>query len=192
MINKIGVPAFSLQTLNLQKKSMKTKDLTCIIVFFAATVLVFFTTASCTKEKTIIEQATEDTLVDINLLTSGQWKMESVYGMLDNSILGYTRGVQSNTQSFDNEYYIFNKDFTGHEIDNSGYTHHIPNWELIQSPNRTTLKMTYYNTPNGSIRMTIIWDYITLKNGMLHFEEYYFNPQLYASFRGKVVRSRKN
>ncbi|MCH5717226.1 hypothetical protein [Niabella hibiscisoli] len=77
-------------------------------------------------------------------------------------------------------------------MDNVGYTHDIPKWELIQSTDRTTLKITYSNRLNGSILMTVLWDYITLKNGMLHFEEYYFNPQLYASFHGKVVRSRKN
>lgn len=171
---------------------MITTKLACIVAFLAANILLSFAAMSCTKEKTIIEQATEDTLVDTSLLTSRQWKMESVYGMLGNSIIGYTRNAQSNTQNFDNEYYVFNKDFTGYEMDNSGFTHHIPTWELIQSPGRTTLKMTYYNTTNGSIRMTVIWDYITVKNGMLHFEEYYFNPQLYASFRGKVVRSGKN
>lgn len=171
---------------------MKTTKLACVAAICVASLLTIFTTTSCTKEKTIIEQGTADTLVDITLLTSAQWKMESVYGMLGNSILGYARGAQSNTQSFDNEYYSFNKDFTGYEIDNSGYTHGVPKWELIQSAGRTTLKMTYYNTTNGSISMTIVWDYITFKNGMLHFEEYYFNPQLYVSFRGKVVRSKKN
>lgn len=171
---------------------MKTTKLTCIIAFFVTFILISFSTTSCTKETTIIERAQQDTIVDINLLVSAQWKMESVYGMLGNGIVGYTRGNQSNTHSFDNEYYTFNKDFTGHEMDHNGYTHHIPNWELIQSPNRTTLKMTYYNTNNGSIRMTIIWDNITVKNGMLHFEEYYYNPQLYSSFNGKVVRSKKN
>lgn len=171
---------------------MKNSKLICGFLAFTAISLAMFTTTSCTKEKTIIEQKAEDTLIDINILTSARWKMESVYGMLGNGIVGYARGANSSTQSFDNEYYLFNKDFTGYEVDNSGNTHNIPSWELIQSAGRTTLKMTYYNTLNGSISMTIIWDYLTLKNGMLHFEEYYFNPQLYASFHGKIVRSKKN
>lgn len=171
---------------------MKSTKLACIIATFSFIILVSFSTTSCTKEKTIIEQPTADTLVDVNLLTSAKWKMESVYGILGNSVVGYTRGAQGNTQSFANEYYLFNKDFTGYEIDNAGYTHNIPKWELIQSTDRTTLKITYYNTANGSIQMTILWDYLTFKNGMLHFEEYYFNPQLYASFHGKVVRSKMN
>lgn len=171
---------------------MKTTKLACIAAICVASLLTIFTTTSCTKETTIVEQKIKDTLVNIDLLTSVRWKMESVYGVLGNSVVGYTRGTQGNTQGFDNEYYLFNKDFTGHEVDNAGYTHNVPKWELIQSTDRTTLKMTYYNTINGSVQMTIFWDYITFKNGMLHFEEYYFNPQLYASFRGKVIRSKIN
>lgn len=165
---------------------MKTKNLTCIIAFFAATVLVFFTTASCTKEKTIIVKI--DTLVNDSLLSSVSWEIAEAIGVMGNTPLRYERGGNSNNWNVAGDYYVFNKDKTGYMYDGVGSRHQILNWNLLKTNERVKLVMEYQNDPALSYTSFITWDNLIYKNGGLHYSDYYRDAITGANYHGQAIR----
>src|SRR6185295_18252740 len=112
---------------------------------------------SCTKDHTIYDTVTvektdtvtvrdtvtiTDTTVTEAILTANPWKLLEIRGVNEGEVLYYLRGGSSNTDSYDNEYYVFNSDHTGYEITNAGVTANIPQWALSNADN-PTLTFTY-------------------------------------------------
>ncbi len=158
---------------------------------------------SCTKDKTIYDTVTvikkdtviirdtiviKDTVVTAELLASHPWKIQEIRGVDEGSILYYLRGGSNNTNSFNNEYYTFNANKTGFEVDDAFITRQIPNWSLSGSQ-IIKLTMTYNVTP--TITMVITWDNLRFKNNALYYDEYFSNPVVGNDAHSQVIRIAK-
>jgi hypothetical protein len=158
---------------------------------------------SCTKDHTIYDTVTiqktdtvtvrdtltiADTMVTEAILTANPWKLLEIRGVDEGSVLYYLRGGLSNTTSYDNEFYEFNADHTGHEVDNGGTDHSILQWEL-SNPDNPKLAITYMIV--APTTMVVTWDNLRFKNNSLYYDEYYFNPVVGNDFHGQGIRIAK-
>jgi len=127
---------------------------------------------SCTKESidtvTVIQK---DTMVNMQIITANPWKIQEIRGLRGtNAILYYLRGAAGNTESFDNEYVVFNKDKTGVYTDNNGGKSNLT-WDFTTSDSsRIAYKVSFPGNP-----ITINWSNLSFKDGRLKYEEYYTN-----------------
>ena len=129
-----------------------------LLSFSAIFVLMFVISfegglTSCTKDHTIYDTVTvekkdtvtvkdtltitdtltiADTLVTEAILTANPWKLLELRGVNEGVVLYYLRGGLSNTDNYDNEYYVFNADHTGYEMDNAGVTHNISELDIVE------------------------------------------------------------
>jgi len=167
--------------------------------------LIFLTTlegglSSCTKDKTIFDTVTvikhdtttviqkdtiiiQDTAITTELLTSHPWKMQEIYAVTGGAIRYYLRGGTNNTESFDNEYIIFNTDKTGTYVENGG-RHDAITWDFA-NPEKTKVLWTLYNTP---ATFDINWDNLRFKNNRLYYDEYYTDGNTGLNSHSQEVR----
>ncbi|MDF2188784.1 hypothetical protein [Paraflavitalea sp. CAU 1676] len=110
--------------------------------------------------------------------------MQELRGVLGNSIRYYSRGGNSNTESFDNEYITFNKDNTGTYVQNNGIQRSIT-WSFSNEAH-TKLTLTLYNTP---ATFTVTWDNIRYKNKSLYYDDYYTDGNLYLNEHSQQIRT---
>ncbi len=152
---------------------------------------------SCTKDNTIYDTVTiiekdtiiiKDTAVSEDILTAHPWKLEELRGVNEGSIVYYLRGGSSNTDDFTNEYYVFNSNHSGFEMDNGGVSHNTENWQF-SNPEKTKLTFTYYVSQTNTIVVT--WDNLRYKNSKLYYDEYYSNPYIGKDFHGQGIRIAK-
>jgi len=136
---------------------------------------------SCKKDTVIIK----DTVLTEDLLTAHPWKMQELRGVLEGTVLFYSRGGSGNTINYDNDYVVFNTDKTGYGVDGANATHDISHWELLTT-DKTTLVFTIYNTP--SITSVITWDNIRYKNGNMYYDDYYTDNYVDKDFHGQEIR----
>ena len=122
------------------------------------------------------------------IVISNSWKLLEIRGVDEGTVLYYLRGGSSNTTSYDNEYYVFNANHTGFEIDNAGVNHDIPQWSLT-NPDNPKLTMTY--NIDGVTTMMITWDNLRFKDNSLYYDEYYSNPVVGNDFHGQAIRIAK-
>jgi hypothetical protein len=118
-------------------------------------------------------------------LTAHPWKLQELRGVLEGTVLYYSRGGTTNTLSYDNEYVVFNSDKTGYEIDQAAATHVISHWAL-SSAEKPKLTFTYYNTP--AITSVITWENISYKNNGLHYDDYYHDNNTGQDYHGQEIR----
>lgn len=159
---------------------------------------------SCTKDNTIYDTVTvvekdtltiiqkdtiiiKDTAVSESILTANHWKILELRGVNEGSVLYYLRGGSSNTDNYDNEYFVFNADHTGYEVNNSGVTFNVPNWQL--DTEKAKLTITYTLSPTTS--MIITWDNLRFKNNRVYYDEYYSNIVVGNDFHGQGIRIAK-
>jgi hypothetical protein len=129
-----------------------------------------------------------DTLVTEAILTANPWKLLEIRGVNEGAIMYYLRGGSSNTEDFDNEYYVFNSDHTGYEVDNAGFTKNISQWAL-SNPDNPKLTCTYHIDANTTMLLT--WENLRFKNKSLYYDEYYSNPIIATDFHGQAIRIAK-
>ncbi|MEJ0106282.1 MAG: hypothetical protein WDO19_28655 [Bacteroidota bacterium] len=165
-------------------------------VIILLVVLSFFQAGftSCTKDTTIYDTVTvnrtdtiilKDTVLTADILTAHPWKIQEIRGVVDNGwIMYYLRGGTTNTESFDNEYIVFNADQTGYEIDNIAINHPITHWEFSNAEHSKVI-FTYTNVPNTT--STINWENIHYKNKSIYCDEYYTNNNTGDSFHGQKI-----
>ncbi|HMG68022.1 MAG TPA: hypothetical protein VK588_10055 [Chitinophagaceae bacterium] len=149
---------------------------------------------SCTKDHTIIDTVTvvekdtlriTDTLVTEAILTANPWKLTELRGVSGGDTLVYFRGGSNNTNDYTNEYYVFNSDHTGYEMDNAGLTHNLTQWSLSNS---AIPKLTATYQINSSKTMILTWDNLRFKNKSLYYDEYYSNTVVGSNFHGQAIR----
>jgi hypothetical protein len=126
-----------------------------------------------------------DTMVTEAILTANSWKLLELRGLNEGTVLYYLRGGSSNTDDYTNEYYVFNSNHTGYEVDNSGFTKNITQWAL-SNPNNPKLTCTYQLDP--STTMVLTWENLRFKNKSLYYDEYYFNSVVNKDFHGQGIR----
>ena len=158
---------------------------------------------SCTKDHTIYDTVTlektdtvtlrdtltiADTLVTEAILTANPWKLLELRGVNEGVVLYYVRGGLSNTDNYDNEYYVFNSDHTGYEVDNASVTHNISQWAL-SNPDNPKLTATYY--VDATTTMLLTWDNLRFRNNSLYYDEYYSNAVVGNDFHGQAIRIAK-
>ena len=149
-------------------------SLTTICLFF---LLIF--SQSCKKE-TVVES--DLTPITPALLSANKIMIKELRGVLGGNKIYYLRGATSgNTQSFDNEYYKFNADFTGTNLDGAGTLKNFT-WVFTNSEN-TKINITLLNTPATFV---VTWDNMRYINSTLYYDEYFTdgNTGLHAHSQG--------
>ncbi|MGC4036373.1 MAG: hypothetical protein QM764_10440, partial [Chitinophagaceae bacterium] len=139
---------------------------------------------SCTKDHTIYDTVTvikkdtvtikdtilqKDTLVTESILTANSWKIQELRGVNEGAVLYYLRGGSSNTDSYDNEYFVFNSNHNGYENNNSNVIFNIQNWQLDEVKG----KLTFTYNLSSTLSMVVTWDNLRYKNGSIYYDEYY-------------------
>ena len=209
MVKKCTVAKSEFQRLQLFKNVIIIDETTCYmkILFGSSAVFVLMFVisfegglTSCTKDHTIYDTVRvekrdtvtvrdtltiSDTLVTEAILTANPWKLLELRAVNEGTILYYLRGGSSNTDNYDFEYYVFNPDHTGYEMDNAGIAHNISQWTL-SNPDNPKLTCTYY--VNATTTMLLTWDNLRFKNKSLYYDEYYSNPIVGNDFHGQGIR----
>ena len=152
---------------------MKLVSLPVVAVFILVTSLQISVT-SCEKETTTVRDTiilpSTDTAFSAALLTRTPWKLQELRGVTNNTPHYYRRGSNTNTQSFDNEYIVFNANKTGTYYDNGGTS--IPmTWDF---ENATFTKLQF-TVPFPSGTVIVHWEHIIYKNGGIRYGEYFIN-----------------
>lgn len=176
---------------------------TILLLFFLATFEGGL--SSCTKDKTIYDTVTvikkdtvtitdtvihtdtlviKDTAITMELLTAHPWKMQEMYAVTGGAIRIYVRGGTSNTESFDNEYIVFNTNGTGTYVENGG-RHDAITWAFGNAEN-TKILWTFYNTP-ATFDMT--WDNVRFKNNSLYYDNYYTDGNTGLNSHSQEIRT---
>jgi hypothetical protein len=183
---------------------MKTTKLACVVTFLITLILTSFTTSSCTKEKTIVERDTietvlikkdtiiiKDTIVNDSLLTSASWEIIEAIGVMGNTSLRYERGGSSNNWNVAGDYYVFNKDNRGYMYDGANTRHEILSWNLVKTGERRKLILLYQNDASGFYTTLITWDNLVYKNGNLQYSDYYRDALTWSNYHGQAIRAPK-
>lgn len=140
---------------------------------------------SCTKTKTLIDTVTKvsidtvikvrvdtlqekDTLLTTDILTANPWKPLQIRSVLNNTFIYYVRGGSNNTQSYDNEYMLFNPNGSGIYHDNVGVETTFT-WHFTDATNKGLVWV--WNGPYGVI--TITWENVNYDDGAIRYTEYY-------------------
>jgi len=181
-------------------KALLTSSAIGLLVFltFSGTVLTsckketidhtIYDTVTVIKKDTVTVKDTvtiADTLVTEAILTANGWKPLELRGVNEGTVLYYLRGGSSNTDDYTNEYYVFNSNHTGYEMDNGGVTHNLTQWAL-SNPDNPKLTATYQ--VDATTTMVLTWENLRFKNNSLYYDEYYFNPIVGNDFHGQGIR----
>ena len=154
-------------------------------VFFIL-VIVFVTVQSilpsCTKEiikeyirtdtitQTIIQKDTviiKDTALTVAILTAHPWKLQETKGLRGTTFVSYVRGAANNSETFDNEYIVFNADKTGLYMDHNGYPAPLT-WDFANTGHTKLVYNANFILPGLT---TITWDNISYKDGKLRYAQ---------------------
>ncbi|MCW3119126.1 MAG: hypothetical protein JWM28_3208 [Chitinophagaceae bacterium] len=148
--------------------------------------------SSCTKDKTIYDTVTviqrdtiiiKDTALTAEILTAHPWKMQEMYAVTGGLIRYYLKGASGNTESFDNEYIVFNMDKSGTYVENGG-RHDAITWDFANAE-KTKIYWTLHNTPATFV---ITWDNIRYKNSSLFYDEYYTDGNTGENSHAQEIR----
>ena len=167
---------------------MKFISLPVVAVFIIIASLQISVT-SCKKDTLTVTDTlylpSTDTAFSFALLTGTPWKIQEIRGVTGNSPYYYLRGSNASTQSFDNEYIVFNTDKTGTYYDNGGTGTPIT-WDFEDS----TFTKLHYSVPFPSGTVVAHWEHISYKNGGIRYGEYFINGSYYSHSEG--IRIPKN
>lgn len=137
--------------------------------------------SSCTKEKIIKDTVIikdivilkdtviiKDTLLSTQILTANPWKIKETRGVLGGATVYYVRGGSANTESFDNEFILFNANGTGSYVGNNGTQFQLT-WNFMDAEHVKIM----WSLLNSPATYTLTWDNIRYKNNSLIFDQYY-------------------
>jgi hypothetical protein len=153
-----------------------------VVAIFMLMASLQISVSSCGKETVTdtILLPSKDTSFSFALLTGSTWKLQEIRGVTGNKPYYYLRGnYEFITQSFDNEYIVFNADNTGTYYDNGG-TGTPMTWKFED----TTFTKLQYTIPFPSGTVVAHWEHIVYKNGGIRYGEYYINGTLYSHSEG--------
>jgi hypothetical protein len=167
---------------------MKFASLPVVAIFILIATLQMSVT-SCKKDTVTVTDTlyvpVGDTAFSFALLTGTPWKIQEIRGVTGNNPYYYLRGSVSSTQSFDNEYIVFNTDKTGTYYDNGGTGTPIT-WDFEDS----TFTKLHYSVPFPSGTVVAHWEHIVYRKGGIRYGEYFINGADYSHSEG--IRIPKN
>lgn len=122
------------------------------------------------------------------LITAQKWMIKVGRGVIGGDYFYFQRGLkEGNTQDFTNEFLQFNADGTGILHEQSGKEWRTT-WAFLNKE-CTRMQFVMSNTP---ATFTIYWEDMQFKDGVLFYNEFYYDGNLQANVHTSIQRVAKS